>query len=173
MRNNNEDSEDEGSDSSMGSDEDQKERSLKFKEQLINLLFYTLALICENSYHYGDKLFNNKELIGTVASLMQISEEKNNDNRNYKKRLVKGASLLMASLTSVHPEESSQKLQLVHKPNSIQQKILDHTGLVINFCLNLVSLKDLSNLKCMIQTVGNLAILKEVNENQFLLKVGL
>lgn len=35
---------------------------------------------------------------------MQISEEKNGDSRNYKKRLVKGASLLMASLTSVQPE---------------------------------------------------------------------
>lgn len=38
----------------------------------------------------------------------------------------------------------------------------ESTGLVMNFCLNLVSLKDNSNVKCMIQTVGNLAVLKDV-----------
>lgn len=43
----------------------------------------------------------------------------------------------------------------------------------MNFALNLVSLKELSNLKNMIQIVGNLAVLKDIQQNQFLLKVGL
>ena len=49
----------------------------------------------------------------------------------------------------------------------------ESTGLVMNFCLNLVSLKDNSNVKCMIQTVGNLAVLGDIQQNQFLIKVGL
>ena len=32
----------------------------------------------------------------------------------------------------------------------------------MNFCLNLVSLKELGNLKLMIQTVGNLAVIKDI-----------
>lgn len=47
------------------------------------------------------------------------------------------------------------------------------TGLIMNFCLNLVSMKELGNNRSITQTVGNLAVLREIQENQFLLKVGL
>ena len=79
----------------------------------------------------------------------------------------------MASLSAARESISSEKLQLTSEPNFVQQKLNDHTGLVMNFCLNIVSLKELSNLKNMIQIVGNLAVLKDIQQNQFLLKVGL
>ena len=59
------------------------------------------------------------------------------------------------------------------KPNKVQEKLRNYSGLVMNFCLNVVSLKELSNVKNMIQTVGNLAVLKEVQQNNFLLQVGI
>ena len=90
-----------------------------------------------------------------------MSEEKNADG-NLKRQLLKGASRLMASLSSARESISSEKLQLNPVPNKVQQKLNDHTGLVMNFALNLVSLKELSNLKNMIQIVGNLAVLKDI-----------
>ena len=46
-----------------------------------------------------------------IASLMQVSEEKDREGDNYKKRLLKGAGFLVASLTSVS-ENSDQKDRL-------------------------------------------------------------
>ena len=45
-----------------------------------------------------------------IASLMQVSEEKDRDGNNYKKRLVKGAGLLVASLTSVRKDDSKSSI---------------------------------------------------------------
>ena len=103
---------------------------------------------------------------------MQVSEEKTRD-QSYKKRLVKGACLLVASMSSVRESDDPEILQLIQRPNYIQAKMKDHPGLVRNFCLNLKSLKEHGNVKCMIQTVGNLAVLKDIQQNEFLLKVGL
>ena len=143
---------------------------MHFTAQHINLLFFTLALIVENDFDCAKELVNQKDLTNTIVQLMQVSEDKDRD-RNYKKRLVKGASILVASLTSVRDADIGM-LDLKQTPNYIQEKIGDHSSLVGNFCLNL-NHKDHNNVKCMIQAVGNLAVLKEIKSNQFLLKVGL
>ena len=149
-----------------------QEATLKFKAQRITLLFFTLALICENYYSSALTLVNNKSLMSQLALLMQVSEGNERD-KNLKRRMVKGAAVLAASISSVQENNDPTKLQLIQKANEIQNKLNDQTGLVMNFCLNLVSLKEQTNVKCMIQTVGNLAVLGQVQENQFLLKVGL
>lgn len=80
-----------------------------FHAQCINLISFTLALIVENNYKCAERLVENKDIITLLIQLMQISEEKDRD-RNYKKRIVKGASLLVASMTSVRESDDPDKL---------------------------------------------------------------
>ena len=80
-----------------------------FHAQCINLISFTLALIVENDYKCAVKLVDNKEMTNLLVILMQITEEKDRD-RNYKKRIVKGASLLVASMTSVRESDDPEKL---------------------------------------------------------------
>ena len=49
---------------------------------------------------------------------MQVSET-NELDRNFKKRLVKGASVLIASITSVRKQDDPNKLELIQRPNEI------------------------------------------------------
>ena len=104
-----------------------------------------------------------------VGQLMQVQESYTEFDRQLSKRLVKGASVLVTSITSVRKVNSDGKANPSKTPNKIQHKIAKDSGLV----LNLVSLREVGNIKCLIQSVGNLAILKDVQENQLLLKVGL
>ena len=123
-------------------------KKLQFKAQRINVIFYTLALLGENVYRLAKTIVdaNNNGLMSQLSLLMQVSES-NETDRNLKKRLVKGATVLAASLSAAR--ESDSKLQLTPKPNDIQQKINNQTGLVMSFCLNTVSLKELGNVKSM------------------------
>lgn len=163
-------------------------KKLQFKAQRINVLFYTLALIGENIFERAEEIVMDKSLMNKVSLLMQVSESSGSElDRNLQKRLVKGATVLVASLSATRKQEepknqeeakkqdetSNIKLELIQKPNSIQEAMNKQTGLVTNFCLTVVSMKELGNNRSMTQTVGNLAVLKEVQENQFLLKVGL
>ena len=145
---------------------------MNFFTSYINLLFFTLALLSENDYKVAEKITKQRDVMNLLATLMQVSEEKNADG-NLKRKLLKGAARLMASLSAAREDLGNEKLQLTQVPNAVQKRLKDHTGLVMNFCLNLVSLKELGNLKLMIQTVGNLAVIKDIQQNQFLLKVGL
>ena len=116
--------EDDGDDSDSSSDsEDNKQeddRMMNFHAQHINLLFFTLALIVENDYECARQLVNdnNKDLINIIVQLMQVSEEKDREKKHQRK-LVKGACLLVASITSVR-EFKEDKLLMTQKPNAIQ-----------------------------------------------------
>lgn len=52
---------------------------MNFYERYINLLFLTLALICENDYKSAKEIVRIKEIMNLLATLMQVSEEKNSD----------------------------------------------------------------------------------------------
>ena len=49
---------------------------------------------------------------------MQVSEGNERD-KNLKRRMVKGAAVLAASISSVSKEDDPKKLQLIQKPNEI------------------------------------------------------
>ena len=85
---------------------------MNFLAQHTNLLFFTLALIVENDFDCAKQLVDdrNKELVNTIVHLIQASEEKDRDKRHQRK-LVKGACLLVASITSVRDYKDNQ-LQL-------------------------------------------------------------
>ena len=119
---NNFDDDGDDSDSSSDSEDNKQEddRMMNFHAQHINLLFFTLALIVENDYECARQLVNdnNKDLINIIVQLMQVSEEKDREKKHQRK-LVKGACLLVASITSVR-EFKEDKLLMTQKPNAIQ-----------------------------------------------------
>ena len=53
-----------------------------------------------------------------LATLMQVSEEKNADG-NLKRKLLKGAARLMASLSAAREDLGNEKLQLTQVPNAV------------------------------------------------------
>ena len=111
-QNNDQEDDDEANDVDFAEYYDGENNEIKkmiFHAQCINVLFYTLALICENNYDCAIAIVSNKDLISTIGQLMQVSEEKQRD-RNFKKRVVKGASLLVASLTSVRESDEPKNL---------------------------------------------------------------
>ena len=74
------------------------------------MLFFTLALICENNFDCAYTLVDqSKDLMNTVATLMQVSEEGKTQDRNERRRLVKGASVLVASLSAVREGSNSNE----------------------------------------------------------------
>ena len=53
---------------------------------------------------------------------MQVSESNEKDH-NYKKRMVKGACVFAASITSARKKDDLNKLELIQTPNDIQEAI--------------------------------------------------
>ena len=70
------------------------------------MLFYVVALICENNYNCAKEFIGQKQILSMIANYMQVSEERDRDGDNYKKRLLKGAGFLVASLSSVRKSSS-------------------------------------------------------------------
>ena len=93
-------------DDGEGSDDEILDDDKRFKAQRINLLFFTLAMICENSYKFALTLVSQKDVIDKIASFMQVSGEKSSDQTVHR-RLVKGASVLVASLSGAREEGES------------------------------------------------------------------
>ena len=91
---------------------------MNFFTSYINLLFFTLALLSENDYKVADKITKQKDVMNLLATLMQVSEEKNADG-NLKRKLLKGAARLMASLSAAREDLGNEKLQLTQVPNAV------------------------------------------------------
>jgi len=89
---------------------------MNFFTSYINLLFFTLALLCENEFKIALKITKQRDMMNLLATLMQVSEEKNQDG-NLKRKLLKGASRLMASLSAAREDLGSVKLQLTQEAN--------------------------------------------------------
>ncbi len=147
-RNGGEENSDEDEESDDDGDTNDASKRFNFQTQHINVLFFTIALLAENYYEFALAFTKKRDLMQSISSLMQVSEEKS-QSRKWKNRLIKGASMFVSSLTSVK-EGDAGSLQLGQKPNDVQRNLQNQTGLVANFCLNLVSMKELNNLKCMI-----------------------
>ena len=98
-----------------------------------------------------------------VAPIMIDSEEYERDT--YRKRLLRGASILFASITASKSDDFNKG----NKVNSVHQALARETGLVATFYIKLVTLQDEAILKSVFQVIGNLANLPEVQQDSFLL----
>ena len=87
-----------------------------------------------------------------------IDSEEFERDKFFRKRLLRGASILFASITASKSDESNKGSQT----NSVQNILAHESGLIATFCLNLVSLQDQMILKSVFQIIGNLASLPEI-----------
>lgn len=139
-----------------------------------------MAVILENYYDFTKEMLERHDIFSVVTPIMIESEnyEKEKDTDN---KVLNGACQLFASISSVQVDLKKIKhidsISIQHfrkeKFKCIAQIIVNQTGLIRQFCLNLGSLRDGQILKSIVQTIGNLANIKEIQENEFLLKGGI
>ena len=134
---------------------------------MIDFLMRVLALLCESYYAIARQLVLKDNILSLIAPIMTESEEY--ERQKQRKRLVRGVAILFASITASKSDQNDRGI----KNNSIHVMLAEETGLISTFFIKLVTLKDQQILKRVFQVIGNLAHLKQLQSDDFLLKGGI
>ena len=137
---------------------------------MIDFLMRVLALLCESYYEIAKQLVLKDHILALIAPIMTESEEY--ERQKQRKRLVRGAAILFASITASRRDKQNQS-ERGDKSNKIHDSLARETGLISTFFIKLVTLKDQAILKRVFQVIGNLAHLQQLQSDDFLLKGGI
>ena len=125
----------------VGNNAERKKRQ-SMQVRRIDIFLRVLALLCETYYEHTKQLVEKENIFALVAPIMMDSEEYERD-KYFRKRLLKGASILFASITASKSDEFCKGKRV----NSVHQALAMETGLVATFYIKLVTLQDEAILK--------------------------